>query len=84
MIAIIWILVGLICFDVIAHLRHITLLSELKNDIDLLRNKIDGGNKVSLGPQLSKVIHRCLVDEAIVDLYQKSPMLAMLHSKAKP
>lgn len=43
MTAIIWILVGLVVLDVIAHLQHITLLSELKNDIAIVRNKIDGG-----------------------------------------
>lgn len=43
MTALIWILVGLVVLDVIAHFQHITLLSELKNDLAIVRNKIDGG-----------------------------------------
>lgn len=39
-----WVLVGLVVLDVIAHFQHITLLSELKNDLAIVRNKIDGGS----------------------------------------
>lgn len=42
--ALFWILIALVVFDVIAHLQHITLLDELKNDLKLLRSKIDGGS----------------------------------------
>lgn len=39
-----FVLAGLIVLDVIAHFQHITLLSELKNDLAIVRNKIDGGS----------------------------------------
>lgn len=41
--ALFWILIGLVVLDVIAHFQHITLLSELKNELAIVRNKIDGG-----------------------------------------
>lgn len=41
MIALLWILIALIVLDIIAHLQHITLLSELKNGIALLKSKIE-------------------------------------------
>lgn len=41
MTAILWILVGLVALDVIAHFQHITLLSELKNDLAMIKSAVD-------------------------------------------
>lgn len=42
--ALFWILIGLVAFDVIAHLQHLTVLEALRQDMALLRGKIDGGS----------------------------------------
>lgn len=36
-----WVLVGLVILDVIAHFQHITLLSELKNDLAMVKSAVD-------------------------------------------
>lgn len=39
--ALFFVLAGLIVLDVIAHFQHITLLSELKNDLAMVKSSID-------------------------------------------
>ena len=40
--ALFWILIGLVAFDVIAHLQHLSVLEALRNDFKRVTDKLDG------------------------------------------